>query len=63
MERLLGIILAVFGLSGLVLAVYNMIKMGPGTKSIMEILLYGVLGAIFFFGSISLVRDKRDRAT
>lgn len=61
MERLLGIILSILGITGLILAVFNFMKVGRDTISILEISLYGVLGAIFFFGGISLVRDKRDR--
>jgi hypothetical protein len=60
MERLLGIFLSILGVTGLILAVFNFMSVGRGTISILEISLYGVLGAIFFFGGISLVRDKRD---
>jgi hypothetical protein len=61
MERLLGIVLSILGITGLILAVFNFMKEGRDTMSILEIFLYGVLGAIFFFGGISLIRDKRDR--
>ena len=62
-KRLLGIILSVLGIIGLILGGVNFMKSSQGTKSIKEILLYGVLGAIFFFAGIGLVRNTKDKAT
>ena len=62
-KRLLGIILSLLGITGLILAGVNFMKSGQGTKSIKEILLYGILGAIFFFSGIGLVRNTKDKAT
>lgn len=61
-KRVLGIILSLLGIAGLILAGYNFMN-GSGTRNIKEIILYGVLGAIFFFAGIGLVRNTRDRAT
>jgi hypothetical protein len=36
---------------------------GGGTKNVKEIIMYGLLGAIFFFAGIGLIRNTRDRAT
>lgn len=62
-KRLLGIILSVLGIAGLILAGVHFMSGGQSTKSIKEILLYGILGAIFFFAGISLVRNTKDKAT
>jgi len=62
-KRLLGIILSLLGITGLIMAGVNFMKSGQGTKSIKEILLYGILGAIFFFSGIGLVRNTKDKAT
>ena len=62
-KRLLGIILSLLGITGLILAGVNFMKSGQGAKSIKEILLYGILGAIFFFSGIGLVRNTKDKAT
>ncbi|HEY4965515.1 MAG TPA: hypothetical protein VII28_03910 [Puia sp.] len=62
-KRLLGIILSILGIIGLILAGVNFMKSSQGTRSIKEILLYGVLGAIFFFAGIGLVRNTQDKAT
>ncbi len=58
----MGIILSILGVVGLILAGYNFMN-GSGAKNIKEIVLYGILGAIFFFAGISLIRTTRDRAT
>ena len=61
-KRLLGVILSVLGIAGLVVAgVYFM--NGHGTKDIKGVILFGLLGAIFFFAGISLVRSTKDKET
>jgi uncharacterized membrane protein len=61
-KRVMGIILSVLGIVGLILAGFNFMN-GSGTRNIKEIVIYGVLGAIFFFAGISLIRTTRDKAT
>jgi uncharacterized membrane protein len=61
-KRMFGIILTVLGIAGLILAGYNFMN-GGGTKNVKEIIMYGLLGAIFFFAGIGLIRNTRDRAT
>jgi uncharacterized membrane protein len=61
-KRVMGIILSILGIAGLILAGFNFMN-GSGTKNFKEIIIYGVLGAIFFFAGISLIRTTRDRAT
>lgn len=62
-KRLLGIILSVLGVIGLVMAGINFMKGGSGTTNIKEVVMYGILGAVFFFAGISLVRNTKDKAT
>jgi len=61
-KRILGIFLSILGVVGLILAGYNFMN-GSGAKNIKEIVLYGILGAIFFFAGIGLIRNTSDRAT
>ena len=61
-KRMFGIILTVLGIIGLILAGYNFMN-GGGTKNVKEIVMYGLLGAIFFFAGIGLIRNTRDRPT
>jgi hypothetical protein len=61
-KRLIGIILTFLGVAGLVVAgVYFMNS--HGAKDIKGIVLYGLLGAIFFFAGIGLVRNTKDKET
>lgn len=61
-KRVMGIILAVLGIVGLILAGYNFLN-GSGGRNTKEVILYGLLGVIFFFSGISLVKNTRDKAT
>ena len=57
-----GIILTVLGIVGLILAGYNFMN-GKGPRNTKEIAMYGILGAIFFFAGIGLIRNTKDRPT
>ena len=60
-KRVLGIILAFLGIAGLILAAVNFMNGGAATRNIKQIITFGVLGAIFFFAGIGLVRATRDK--
>lgn len=62
-KRLLGIILSILGIIGLILCAIGFMNGGENAKHIKTILVYGVLGAIFFFAGIGLVRNTKDKAT
>lgn len=62
-KRILGIILTILGIGGLIAAAFYFMNGGEGTRSIKSIVIYGVLGAIFFFAGIGLIQNTRDKAT
>jgi len=62
-KRALGIILSILGIVGLILAGVYFMNGGQGTKNIKAIFLFAILGAVFFFAGISLVRNTKDKAT
>jgi uncharacterized membrane protein len=62
-KRLLGIILSILGVAGLILAGVYFMNNSHGEKNIKAIALFGLLGIIFFFAGISLVRNTQDKAT
>jgi uncharacterized membrane protein len=62
-KRVIGIVLVLAGMVGLILAGANFMNGGATTHNIKQIILYGVLGAIFFSAGIGLIRNTRDRAT
>jgi hypothetical protein len=62
-KRILGIILSLIGVVGLILAAVRFANGGSGGQSIRLIVIYSILGAIFFFSGIGLIRNTKDKAT
>ena len=62
-KRVLGIILSLLGIVGLIYAGVTFMNGGTGEKNIKAIIFTGVLGAIFFFAGISLIKNTKDKAT
>jgi uncharacterized membrane protein len=56
-KRIFGIILTVLGIVGLIMAAVNFVN---DTKNWKELVVYGILGFIFFFSGISLIRTTKD---
>jgi hypothetical protein len=61
-KRMFGIILTVLGIIGLILAAINFLNGGSNTQNVKEITVYGIVGLIFFFAGIGLLRTTKDRA-
>ena len=59
-KRMFGIILTILGIIGLIMGAYNFMNGGAETQNIKQIVIYGVLGAIFFFAGIGLIRSTKD---
>lgn len=62
LKRVFGVILTVLGIVGLIYAAIVFINGGAATKQVKSLIVYGVLGAVFFFTGIGLIRDTRDDA-
>ncbi|KAA5534510.1 hypothetical protein F0919_07770 [Taibaiella lutea] len=62
-KRVLGIVLSLLGVIGLIMAGVRFLHGGGGNYNVKEIVLYGLLGAIFFFAGIGLIRSTKDRPT
>ncbi|WP_343704309.1 hypothetical protein [Chitinophaga sp.] len=60
-KRVLGIILTLLGVTGLILAGVNFMNGGEGARNIKSIIIYAILGAIFFFAGIGLIRNTKDK--
>jgi len=62
-KKILGIILTLAGIIGLIAAAWYVLNTGPnGVRDIKLISIYGVLGIIFFFAGIGLVRATKDKS-
>lgn len=60
-KRILGILLSLLGVVGLIMAGYKFLNGSGGNYNVKEIVLYGLLGAIFFFAGIGLIKNTRDK--
>lgn len=59
LKRTFGTILTVLGIIGLIYAAIGFVQNTEGPKSLF---VFGVLGIIFFFTGIGLVRNTTDQA-
>ena len=60
-KRLFGVILTILGIAGLIIAAYNFVQGNTGTNhSAKSLAVYGILGLLFFFAGIGLIRSTRD---
>jgi len=62
-KRILGTVLSILGVIGLIYAGISFVNGGASTRTVKLIIFAAVLGAIFFFSGIALVRNTRDKAT
>lgn len=58
-----GIILTILGIVGLVIAAVDFLNGSVSSRDVKSIVVFGLLGAVFFSAGISLLRNTKDRAT
>jgi len=61
-KRIFGAILTVLGIGGLIYAGVIFVNATGGKHDIKALVIYSVLGLIFFIAGISLVRATKDEA-
>lgn len=61
-KKAFGIILTILGIVGLILFAYYFVNGTNGSKNIKAVIVYAVLGAVFFFAGIGLIRTTKDRS-
>jgi hypothetical protein len=59
-KRTFGIILTVLGITGLIYAAYIFLNGGKGDTHVKPLIVWGILGAIFFFTGIGLIKTTHD---
>ena len=62
-KRTFGIVLTILGIIGLIAAGVTFMQGSGGTYSIKTIILYSILGLVFFSAGIGLLRNTNDKAT
>lgn len=62
LKRIFGALLTVLGIGGLIYTAILFVNTSGGTQDIKALVIYGVLGIVFFSAGISLVRVTKDEA-
>ena len=60
-KRVLGILLTLLGVGGLITAAVNFMNSGGTAHSVKAIIIFSILGALFFFAGIGLIRNTSDK--
>ncbi len=61
-KKIFGIILTIAGAIGLIVAATYFLNSGNGIRDYKMIGVYGILGIIFFFSGIGLMRTTKDKS-
>lgn len=61
-KRIFGAILTILGIVGLIYTATVFLGTAGGNRDIKILLIYGVLGLLFFITGISLVRSTKDES-
>ena len=59
-KRLFGGLLTVLGIGSLIYTAILFANLSNGSNAIRSIVIYGILGLLFFISGISLIRTVRD---
>lgn len=61
-KRIFGAILTILGAGGLIYTAVIFVNTSGGMRDIKMLVIYGVLGLIFFIAGIGLVRTTKDES-
>lgn len=62
LKRIFGTILTILGIGGLIYTAVLFSNASDSTHDIKSLIIYGVLGLVFFSSGISLVRTTKDES-
>jgi hypothetical protein len=62
LKRIFGALLTLLGIGGLLYTAVVFTDTSGGTRDVKELIIYGVLGIVFFTSGISLVRNTKDES-
>lgn len=62
LKRIFGAILTILGIAGLIYVAVLFVNTTGGSKDIKAIVIYSILGLLFFIAGISLVRTTKDES-
>jgi len=61
-KRIFGALLTVLGIGSLIYAAVLFVNNSGGIRDTKALVIYGILGLIFFISGISLIRTTRDQS-
>jgi hypothetical protein len=62
MKRIFGGLLSVLGIGGLIYAAVLFVSSSSGGHYIKALIIYGILGLIFFIAGIGLIKTTKDES-
>jgi hypothetical protein len=62
LKRIFGAILTLLGIGGLIYTAFLFAGTSGGVRDIKSLIIFGVLGTIFFISGIGLVRTTKDES-
>ena len=62
LKRIFGALLTALGIGGLIYTAVIFANTGGAERDIRSLIIYGVLGLVFFISGISLVRTTKDES-
>ena len=62
LKRIFGALLTILGIAGLICVAVLFVNTSGGSKDIKAIVIYSILGLLFFIAGISLVRTTKDES-
>jgi len=62
LKRIFGALLTLLGIVGLIYAAMLFANNTEGTRNIKMLIIYGLLGIVFFIAGIGLVRTTKDES-
>jgi uncharacterized membrane protein len=61
-KRIFGTVLTILGIAGLIYAAVIFVNTSGGSRNVKALAIFGILGVLFFFSGISLVRTTKDES-
>ena len=62
LKRIFGALLSLLGIGGLIYTAVLFAETSGGTTDIKSLIIYGILGLVFFLSGISLIRTTKDES-
>jgi hypothetical protein len=61
-KRIFGALLTLLGIAGLIYAAIVFVNTSGGTRDIKSLIIFGIIGVIFFIAGIGLIRTTKDES-